>query len=413
MHPDLYDFNSCKSAFIADMTAGLSGKPSSMKMIPTYLSADGRLPDEGTAVAVDIGGTNLRIALTACSGGALRIVRLDEYPVPGLTREITKAEFFEELTGRLQPFVHESDNIGVCFSHAAEILPNRDGKLISFSKEIRVTGSEGMEITRELSAALKQPAKNYVLLNDTAAVLLGGTASEAGAGCDGAIGFVLGTGMNLCYEEKTPEIKKLGGLYDRETMLINTESGYFMDVPAGEADLSLDKSTANPGINRLEKMMSGRYLGQLVLLTLQKLAADRLLAPRTCSAVLALKELGLPEVSAFLADLTAPGVLRSACANDEDREAARIVADRLVERVAKLAAVQIAAVLEKTGAGTRRENPVCIAAEGSTFHKLHSFRSKFESYLRDLTLQGQRRYMRIISVDSATILGTAFAAMTN
>jgi hexokinase len=98
-------------------------------------------------------------------------------------------------------------------------------------------------------------------------------------------------------------------------MLVNTEAGYFMDVPAGAMDLILDEQTANPGVNRLEKMMSGRYLGPLILVTLRQLAADALLAPESCASILSIKDLGLPEVSAFLADPEGGGVLRDDCAN--------------------------------------------------------------------------------------------------
>lgn len=417
VHPDLYDFGRCKDAFLSDMTAGLLGEPSSMKMIPAYLSTGGRLPAAGSAIALDIGGTNLRIALVSCRGGALRIERLEEFPVPGLTGPITKTEFFGELAGRLKPYVQTSGAVGICFSHAAEILPNLDGKLISFSKEITVTGSEGMLIAEELAGALNdcvagETIKKYVLVNDTAAVLLGGAAA-ADSGFDGLIGFVLGTGMNLCYEEKTQDIKKLKGAYNRGTMLVNTESGYFMGVPAGIPDLELDSQTAAPGTGRLEKMIGGGYLGRLILLTLRRMASEGLLSPKACDAVLSVQTLELAEVSAFLSGTGAAGRLYDACRSDRDREIVAVAADRLIERAAKLAAVQIAAVLEKTGAGKRRDRPVGVVAEGSTFYKLHSFSGKFESYLRNMRIQNERRFCRVVSVDNATVLGAAFAALTH
>jgi hexokinase len=91
-----------------------------------------------------------------------------------------------------------------------------------------------MEITKELSKTLfdrgYREKKRYVLLNDTTAVLLGGAAITAGQVYDSYIGFVLGTGKNLCYIEETAEIKKLGGSYPYDRMIVNTESGYFTGV---------------------------------------------------------------------------------------------------------------------------------------------------------------------------------------
>jgi hexokinase len=305
------------------MTDGLAGKVSSLLMIPAYLSADGQATEGETAIAVDIGGTNLRIALTRYHKGFIQILESSESPVPGLKNEITKEAFFNEIADRLQPVINRSSRIGVCFSHAAEILPNRDGRLISFSKEIKVSGSEGMEITKELSKTLFDRGfcerKSYILLNDTTAVLLGGAAVSVGQTYDGFIGFVLGTGKNLCYAEKTAEIKKLMGGYSSDTMIVNTESGYFTGVMTGVIDRELDSLTANPGTHTLEKMTSGRYLGQLILMTLKKAASGGLLSDKAGATVLGLNDLSLSEISGFLANIQDRGPLSALCQTESDR----------------------------------------------------------------------------------------------
>ncbi len=399
------------------MQAGLDGKPSSLLMIPAYLSTDGRASEGETAIAVDVGGTNLRIALTRYHNGVVEILEASESSVPGLKNEITKDEFFTEIADRLQPVIHESSRIGVCFSHAAEILPNRDGRLRSFSKEIKVTGAEGMEITKELSKALHRRGfrdrKSYVVVNDTTAVLLGGTAVTAGQTCDGCIGFVLGTGKNLCYNEKTQEIKKLKGGYAGSGMIVNIESGYFTRVPTGVIDRELDSLTANPGTHTLEKMTSGRYLGQLILLTLKKAAAVGLLSAAGCTAVRTLNDLPLPALSEFLSDIHRSGPLSFLFENEDDRMVISVAADRLIERSAKLSVMSIAAVMKKTDTGRRRDEPVVIVAEGSTFHKLYSFRERFGDYVRFFINEKEKRYCRVEKVGNATLLGSAFAALIN
>ncbi|WP_242941215.1 hypothetical protein [Sporobacter termitidis] len=406
MHPDGVDFNEIKNTFIDEMKAGLEGERSSLDMLPSYLSA--RPAGDGTAVAVDIGGTNLRIALTACQGGQFRILSLDEFPVPGLEREVTKAEFFREIAGHLLPAARQSGNIGVCFSHAVEMLPGGEGRLIAFSKEIKVSGAAGMEILKELSQALREagagPAKHSVLLNDTAAVLLGGAMASGGQDCGGYVGFVLGTGMNLSYVERTAEIKKLGGGAD-DTMIVNTEAGGFGGVPAGLLDRALDAASSNPGAHLLEKMTSGRYLGRLILLTLQKAAADGLLTPPASEAVLRLGDLPLPAASDFMSDPRGGSRLAALCRDESDRDAVYTVADRIVGRAAKLTAAAVAAAVEKTGA--RPDRPACVTAEGSTFYKLYGFREKFLNCLA----RGGYGHTRVTGVENATLLGTAAAAM--
>lgn len=417
MHPDCINFDDCKNTYIEEMKAGLMGKASSLFMIPAYLSAQGQLVEGETAIAIDIGGTNLRTALTRFSGGCIQILTSDEGPVPGLQNEITKEEFFREIARRLEPYINESSRIGVSFSHAAEILPSRDGRLISFSKEIRVTGSGGMEITKELAQTLYDleyhANKSYTLLNDTTAVLLGGAAASIGRAYDGYIGFVLGTGMNLCYVEKTAEIKKLEVSYPHETMIVNTESAYFSRMPTGVIDRELDGTTINPGMSLLEKMTGGRYLGQLILLTLKRAAGDKLLSNGAGTAVLARSELLPPEIDSFLADTHGRNTLSDMCQTEEDRQIFFTVADRLIERAAKLSAMAVAAVMEKTDTGRRTDRPVCIVAEGSTFHKLYSFEEKFNDYVRHYINGVQKRYCHIVKVENATLLGSAYAALTN
>ncbi|NMA25746.1 MAG: hexokinase [Clostridiales bacterium] len=417
MHPDCIDFEECKKAFISDMKAGLEGKASSLLMIPSYLSADG-CPREGdTAVAVDIGGTNLRIALTQVHCGAIEILEADESPVPGMQNEITKEMFLCEIADRLRPVINRSRRIGVCFSHAAEILPDRDGRLLSFSKEIRVTGAEGMKIGKELSRTLQargiRGQKSYVVLNDTTAVLLGGVAAWVGQAFGGCIGFVLGTGKNLCYAEKTPEIKKLSGGYPGEAMIVNTESGYFTGVPTGEIDRELDSQTANPGTHTLEKMTSGRYLSQLILLTLKKAAADGLLSDDARRYVQALEKMPLSDISDFLSDIHGGSPLSRLLPQEDDRAVLSYIAGRLIERSAKLSAMSVAAVMEKTDAGRSPDKPVVIVAEGSTFHRLFSFREKFGEYMRLYINEKLKRYCRVEKVGNATLLGSSFAALIN
>ncbi len=417
MHPDCIDFEDCKKAFISEMKDGLDGKCASLLMIPAYLSADGRATEGQTAIAIDIGGTNLRIALTRYQNGKIKILESSESPVPGLKNEITKGEFFGEIADRLRTLINESSRIGVSFSHAAQILPNHDGRLISFSKEIRVAGSEGMEIAKELSQTLfdlgYREKKSYVLLNDTTAVLLGGAAISVGQAYDGYIGFVLGTGKNLCYIDKTSEIKKLGSGYHADTMIVNTESGYFNRLPTGVMDLELDSLTANPRTCTLEKMTSGRYLGQLILMCLKKAASVGLLSREMSDAVLVPNDLPLSEISSYMADAHGKNALSERCKTEADRNVLFAVTDRLIERAAKLSVMTVAAILEKTDTGRLPEKPVCIVAEGSTFHKLFSFKEKFNDNIVHFINGKQGRFCRVEKIENATLLGSAFAALIN
>jgi hexokinase len=410
MHPDDTDIGRMRETFVAEMKSGLGGRPSSLHMLPTYLTAEGQPSDGDTAIAVDIGGTNLRVALTEMKDGQLTVVESAVSPVPGLKEEISKDEFFHDIADKLLPQIGRSQRVGVCFSHAAEILPNRDGRLVSFSKEIKVKDAAGMEICRGLSAKLMelgvQEEKRFVLLNDTAAVLFGGMGMNSHKCAD--IGLVLGTGMNIGYVEKTEQIGKLRGGYNSDAMLVNIEAGCFDKLPFGEFDRALDAQTDNPGDHLLEKMTGGVYLGVLIGAALRRAGDTGLLSAGCAEAVSQLGTVLLADASAFLAGQDNP--LLKLCITADDRDVVYTVIDRLVARAAKLIASAIAAVMDQTGAGIHLDTPAVIAAEGSTFYKLYSFKDRFLSYL---TGCHPNRYFQIASADNATLIGTGYAALLN
>lgn len=407
-HPDSVDFNEAAKAFASEMRRGLEGEPSSLKMLPTYLSSTGRIPDGDEAVAVDIGGSNLRVALIQIANGLPTVLEAGVWPVPGLEREMTKDEFFSAIAEKLLPVITKSRRVGICFSHAAEILPNRDGRLVSFSKEIKVRNAGGMEICRELAGSLLKAGvpdmadKRFVLLNDTAAVLFGG-GTGSGAGAD--IGLVLGTGMNIGYVTPTSRIKKLRDDTAGETMVVNTEAGCFDKLPFGTFDRLLDAGTENPGDHLLEKMTGGAYLGGLIGLVMQKAGEDGMLSGRCADAFRLPGAAALPEAGLFLAGGTGP--LAERCETDTDRAVLYTVIDRLVERAAKLIAAAVSAVMEEAGTAGP-DKPAVIAAEGTTFHKLYSFRERFERYLRQTGKQYQ-----MVGAGNATLLGTGLAVLYN
>lgn len=415
MHPDNVIFEDFVRTYHAQMIAGLSGQPSSLKMIPTYLSPETPPIDGETVIAVDIGGTNLRVALTAVRNGHFEILESALSPVPGRKREITIDVFFEQIAESIRPIIKKSRRMGICFSHPVEIMPNGDGRLLSFSKEFRISNSEGVMITQKLLEKLTDSGdvreKKAVVLNDTAAILLSGAQLNPQLS-SGMIGFVMGTGMNLSYVEQTADIKTLNGVYDKCSMIINTETGIFAGDALGALDQAFDATTANPGDHLLEKKVGGRYLGPLILFVLQQAARDGLLSAAATDAALHLDTLETSEAGEFLADVHGNNRLANLCTTDTDRLMVQTIADRLLERAAKLSVCAIAAILNKTNAGLQSDSPALIVAEGSTFYKLFSFRTKFNAFVQSLIHSQLRRYCQIVSVDDATLIGSAYAART-
>ena len=216
------DIDAIVSDFTREMEKGLAGEEGSLRMIPTYIEADNEFLKEVPVLAIDAGGTNFRAALVKFDkSGRPEPFEIVNRRMPGIDGEVTASEFFGTLTDYIRPLAEQADRIGFCFSYATEILPDRDGKLLYFSKEVQAPGVIGRLVGKSLLQALGTPGKPVVLLNDTVATLLAGKSESFGKSYSSFIGFILGTGTNTCYIESNAEIKKNHGLDCTRRQIIN------------------------------------------------------------------------------------------------------------------------------------------------------------------------------------------------
>ena len=95
MHFAAIDAGKCCDDFLAEMTRGLNGEPSSLAMIPTYIETAQEVPRGQPVIALDAGGTNLRVAaVTFDQSGKAVVEDLARHRMPGIDEEIGKEEFF-------------------------------------------------------------------------------------------------------------------------------------------------------------------------------------------------------------------------------------------------------------------------------------------------------------------------------
>ncbi len=420
MHPRDMDMRSCTAAFLRDMERGLRGERSSLAMLPTFIETGAAVRAGRRVIALDAGGTNLRAAVVSFDeDGRPAIERLAKHRMPGAGEEIDRDEFFRTLASFVLPLADASDRIGFCFSYPAEMTPERDGRLIHFTKEVKARGVEGELIGAGLARAMAdaggRPPSRVVLLNDTVAALLAGRRPVPGRRFDGFIGFVCGTGVNTSYIESNAAITKargLAGFAAGGAQAINLEAGAFGKAPAGKLDDEFDAGTEIPGKYRYEKMVSGGYLGSLSLHALKAACRAGCLSPEAERVLDGAPSLSTKEVNDFLLFPDAPSGRLGALARD-DAEAAAVLLDRLVERSAALAAVNLCAVLLKGGGGRDPRAPVRITADGTTFWQMKDYRLRVEARMRALLVGNDERHYEIAAVDDAPLIGAAIAALTN
>jgi hexokinase len=412
------DMESLCYTFIKEMERGLAGTESSLLMIPTYIGAESGIPAGKPVIALDAGGTNFRVALVSFGAdGKPAIERFRKFPMPGLKREVDSKTFFATVAGYLKDVADSSEDVGFCFSYATEILENGDGRLLRFCKEVKAKEVEGQLIGEKLNEALlasgcREP-KRIVLLNDTVATLLAGKSAFADRSFESYIGFILGTGTNCSYVEENARIPKKKGLEKSRHQIVNVESGGFGKCPRGVIDLDFDSRTVDPGMYTFEKMISGGYLGGLYGAVIAKAAREGLFSAATAERVGALAPLETKDLGDFLAN---PGngkaPVAAAFADGADLDVAYNLAERIVERAAKLTAVNLASIAIKTGKGKDPRRPILVTADGTTFYELFGLKEKTKRYLDTFLLERWGQRCEFANVDNAPLIGAAIAGLT-
>jgi hexokinase len=421
MEPADFDLQAGLEEFLQEMRRGLSGEPSSLEMIPTYIELAASLPIGEPVIAVDAGGTNLRIALVRFDRDLKPIIeKYRKVLMPGVEREVGREEFFSAFAGQLRDYLPFSSRLGFCFSFSMEQLPNKDGRVNSLGKEVKAPEVLGALVGESLAAALReaghrQPIK-IVIVNDTVTAMLAGMAGSAGRGYGGYLGFILGTGTNICYLEANRNISKARGLDPDGLQVINTESGNYNRVPQGTVDREFNAGTKYPEQHLLEKMVSGAYLGPLALATIRRAVEEGLFSPPAAAGLRALPDLATEAVHEYLSFPALEAHALGAAlgrGGREDRMVLFHLLDRLIERSAKLAALTLSGAVLKSAAGEDPCAPVCAVVEGSVYWGLKGMRRKVDSYLEDFLEEKHGRYLEAVQVANASLVGAAIAGLTN
>jgi hexokinase len=399
--------------FTSEMLKGLEGMESSLRMIPTYIEADNQFLTEVPVLAIDAGGTNFRAARVIFnSKGKLEISNMVNARMPGIEGEISKSEFFQTIAGYVRSLAEEADRIGFCFSYPTEILPDKDGILLQFCKEVQAPGVVGQLIGKNLLETLGMTEKQIVLLNDTVATLLAGKSASFGKRYDSYIGYILGTGTNTCYIETNRNILKNKSLDKSKSQIVNIESGNFGKAPRTDIDIIFDKTTTNPGSYTFEKMISGGYLGGLCLSVLKAAAKEGVFTGITSSGITSLMELSSEDVNNYICKQTiGPGPLSSYIKENRDEENCRQIIESLIDRAAKLVAANLAAVILKTNKGKTSGSPILITVEGTIYYKLCNMSFKIDKFLREYLSGEKERFFEFAEVSHSSLVGAALAAL--
>lgn len=398
-------------AMAEDMRRGLKGEKSSLPMIATYLSNDGTVPEGACAAVIDAGGTNFRSALVRFTRDGYQVEELGRWKMPGIDKPCTWNEFIAFTADHIQHLMDRTDVIGFCFSYNAEITPDMDGKVKRIDKEVVISGCEDQLVAASLKEELSRrgiEGKKIVILNDTAAALLGGTVTLDKSAYSGFIGQISGTGTNTCTSVPREMIEKLG-LKGSRGMLVNLESGMYNGIESGDFDLLLDRESNNPGDKDFEKKTAGVYLGELCRLMLLAAGEEGFISADSLEKARALGHIDSAVIDAW----SAGDRLDEIAANPADGDFAQELSLSLFQRSARCMCVNLLAIALLIGAGKEAHKPVCVCAEGSLVQRSHYYRPTLEKLLDTEGREKLGLHFRLFVGSETTLPGSAAAALLN
>ena len=408
---DTDTMNEIAADFRYDLRKGLQNPDlSSLRMLKSYVA----LPDgseTGTYLAVDFGGTNVRVSKVTLKGNGefsidgkvakpLKVDGIYDFIGPDSTAE----QMFDFIAGLVDEVVGEDHEtpylLGHTFSFPSEQTDLNNAKLIIWTKEFATKGVEGHVVNDLLQEALVRQGLTNVhpvaVINDTVAVLLAAAYQQS----DTYIGSIYATGQNTCYFEPFTDRADPG-------MILNLESGGFMKLVPSPLDVKLDDASEKPGEQRLEKMTSGRYMGELFNLALGELFGEEDKCAYGFTSV---------DMSAILEDET-PDLAKTA-ALVESKTGHTLTQEEcgLVQKLAKQFVVRSARLVASTYVGiiwqlSGRE-PIAkqhIAVDGSVYEKMPYVK---ENLMRDLSelLKEDTDKVDTFLQNGGSCLGAAIAA---
>ncbi|HCX64313.1 MAG TPA: hypothetical protein DHN33_03785 [Eubacteriaceae bacterium] len=404
MDPQVLDLERESGAFLRQLEAGVRGEVSSLKMIPSYIDpfdSDSIKDRTGKVVAVDAGGTNLRTAIFSMKNKRLTVVRQERGKMPGTEEPISKSLFFEKMVEKMNGFLEESDDVGFCFSYPVEIQPDREGVILSLTKELQVQGIEGTKLAQTLNKVFEEHGKKkkrITVLNDTVATLLSAFADEGSEQepFDSYVGMIVGTGQNTCYREK--------GLKG----IVNVESGGYSGFTRGDIDRSFAQKTKDPNGQIFEKAISGAYLGGLTYELLLAAERESLFSITGKAGIEALQGLTAKEVVDFYqhGEKGADRLADFCRKEDIVRQAAPLV-EALIHRSVKLLWINLYAILKRLS--LPKGASLALPVEGSLFYASEKYLEIFDEYQRDIEGRTGVKVQRM-KIEQASLKGSAVAA---
>lgn len=422
--------------FVKELEKGLSKEGGSIPMNPTWVMGYPTGHEEGTFLALDMGGTNLRVCEIVLTDekGEFDIIQ-SKYKMPEELKTGNSDELWEYIADCIQQFIeyhHEVEELevneakiplGFTFSYPATQDYIDHGVLQRWTKGFDISGVEGKDVAELFEAAIAKrnlPIKLSALINDTTGTLIASHYTDDTM----QIGCIFGTGCNAAYMENCGSVPKIShyNLPPDMPIAINCEYGAFDNehvvLPRTPYDVIIDNDSPRPGQQAFEKMIAGLYLGEIFRLVLVDLHDNKSVQIFEGQDIGKLRKAYTLDAS-FLSmieedpfeNLSETGDLikrtLGISATKPELELCRRLAELIGTRAARLSACGVAAICKKKNIDT-----CSVGADGSVFNKYPHFKARGAQALREMLdwPKGTRDKVVIEPAEDGSGVGAALIA---
>lgn len=426
-------------AFKETLELGLQKPKQIVPMIPTYVFGWPSGKETGDFLAVDLGGTNLRVCLVTLQGEGKFEITQSKYRLTEDQKQDDGQKLFDFCAECLKTFIdnHLTNENGVLDLKPGETLPLGftfsypcaqeridHGELIRWTKGFGAPNTEGRDVAdmfRKSLAKINLPITLTALINDTTGTLIASHYVNPST----KIACIFGTGCNAAYMEHVSDIEKIKDLAidPAAEMGINCEWGAFDSfdhehLPRTKFDAIVDDTSNKPGEQAFEKLISGRYLGEILRLVICELIDEGVLflgqntykvenAYVFDTAFLSLMESDpTDELLMIIGIFTHFFALETTLA---ERQFFRALAKLIGRRAARLSACGIAAIVSKMG---YLEDGCAVGADGSLYNKYPGFADRVHEGLQDIFGDKGRNIVTHHAEDGSGVGSAIIAAMT-
>ncbi|KAI3813434.1 hypothetical protein L1987_18157 [Smallanthus sonchifolius] len=389
---------------VSDMQTSLSDQSQTdYVMLPSYTSSLPSGTEEGLYYGVNLHEGYFLMMRARLRGKHEPITDLDreEVEIPSEVISGTYKELFDYIALKLAVFISintktnpitPKGKMGFTVSFPLHEGPVAAGGNVIRWKSFPVNEAAGKELAKDFNEALEKHGIDLrvsTLVDATLGDLAGGRYYNR----DCVAAVTLGLATNAVYVESAQFVPN-GDKNKFGEMVIDMQWGNFNTphLPITQFDMALDSESSNPGLRIFEKLIGGRYLGEVVRRVLLKMAKETALFGETVPAKLKtpyiLRSLDIATMHQDTSENRDAvqeklmEVFGITCTSLAVREIVAEVCDVVAERGARLAGACIVGIMKKCGRINDKKSVVII--EGGLYEHYRVFRNLLHSSIWEM-----------------------------